>query len=196
MEGVADQKDKAQKSDQGICATGAAPALSDRDEFQIECLRNARYHEDRERFFARIHKAAMFFVVVSGTAAFAWVKASAVLGAAVAVVALIDLVFDVSGKARLHASLRRRIYDLLAQLEDKTRTVEQLREQAVRVYADEPPCMYAANIIAFNGAMDFMNRPPAFQYKVEWYHRWFRNVWSFAGTKFQTYAEINVPKSA
>jgi hypothetical protein len=183
-----------QAQDETEGTAGAATALSPREEFEIDCLRNARYHEDRERFFARIHRGIMFIVVLSGTASFAFVKASPYMAAAVTLVGLTDLVFDVSGKARLHAALRRRVYDLLAQLEDKSRTVEQLREQAVRVYADEPPCMYAANIIAYNGAMSLLNRPKQHQYKVEWYHWLFRNVWAFAETKFKTYEELNAPK--
>src|ERR1700712_1609748 len=116
-------------------AAGAATSLelSPREEFVIECLRNARYHEDRERFFARIHRTAMFLVVASGTATFAWVKAAPYLTALLTLAGLLDLVFDVSGKARLHASLRRRVYDLLAQAEDTTRTVEILREQSIRI---------------------------------------------------------------
>jgi hypothetical protein len=50
-------------------------ALTPREEFVIDCLRNARYHEDRERFFARIHRTA-FVTVASGTATFAWLKAA------------------------------------------------------------------------------------------------------------------------
>lgn len=178
----------------GISA-GAASALeiSERDLFLIDCLRNARYHEDRERFFARIHRTAMFVVVASGTATFAWIKAAPFLAGVTTLAGLLDLVFDISGKARLHASLRRRIYDILAQLEDTSRSLENLREQAVRIYADEPPCMHAVNIIAFNGAMEFLHRPKKYQYKIEWYQRFFRHVWSFASTDFKTYDELSKP---
>jgi hypothetical protein len=175
--------------DKGV-ASGAAPALSPRDEFIIDCLRNARYHEDRERFFARIHRGAMFCVVASGTATFAWVRAAPVFAGIITLAGLLDLVFDVSGKARLHASLRRRVYDILAQAEDPTRSIESLREQAVRVYADEPPCMHAANFIAYNGAMESLHRPRHLQYKIEWYHRLLRHVWPFASTEFKTYGEL------
>jgi hypothetical protein len=167
--------------------------LTPRDEFVIECLRNARYHEDRERFFAGTHKTAMFVVVVSGTATFAWLKAAPYLAAIITLAGLLDLVFDISGKARLHASLRRQVYEILAQTEDSKRNLESLREQAIRVYADEPPCMHAANYIAFNGAMDAMHRPRAFQYKIEWYHRLLRHVWPFAPTEFKTFSELAKP---
>jgi hypothetical protein len=168
----------------------ASIGLTAREEFVIDCLRNARYHEDRERFFARIHKGAMFCVVASGTATLAWVRKAPVFAVIITLAGLLDLVFDICGKARLHASLRRRIYDLLAQAEDSTRSIESLREQAVQVYADEPPCMHAANIIAFNGAMESLHRPRQFQYKIEWYHRFLRHVWPFASTNFKTYGEL------
>jgi hypothetical protein len=182
------------RNNQGLPA-GAAPSveLSPREEFVIECLRNARYHEDRERFFARIHRTAMFIVVVSGTATFAWVKAAHYLTALLTLAGLLDLVFDVSGKARLHASLRRRVYDILAQAEDPARSIEGLREQAVSVYADEPPCMHAANLIAFNGAMDSLHRPRSLKYKIGWHHRLFRHVWPFASTEFKTYGDVSRP---
>jgi hypothetical protein len=186
----------ASKADAGhaTTATGAEAALTPREDFVIECLRNARYHEDRERFFARIHRIAMFVTVASGTATFAWLKTAPWTApwflSLITLAGLLDLVFDVSGKARLHASLRRRIYDILAQTEDSDRKLENLREQAVKVYADEPPSMHAANMIAFNGAMESMHRPHRYLYKIEWYHRFFRNVWPFATTNFKTFGDI------
>jgi hypothetical protein len=168
----------------------AAVDISDRDSFLIECLRDTRYHEDRERYFARWHKFAMFVVVVSGTATFANWASLPWIGAVVTLAGLLDLVFDVSGKARLHASLRRRVYDILAQIEDPSRQLDPLKEQLVRVYADEPPTMHAANMVAFNGAMEFLHRPREFQYVLKFRHRIFRNIWSFASTEFKTYEEM------
>jgi hypothetical protein len=183
------------RDDKGV-SSGPTPALSPREEFIIDCLRNARYHEDRERFFAGIHKLSMFFVVASGTATFAWIKAATFFAGIITIAGLLDLVFDISGKARLHASLRRRIYDILAQAEDPSRSMDSLREQAVRVYADEPPCMHAANMIAYNGAMQSFHRPQQFHYKIEWYHRLLRHVWPFASTNFKTYGELAKTKPA
>jgi hypothetical protein len=89
-------------------SAGPAPTepteITARQSFQIRCLRNVHYHEDRERFFARWHRLTMFVVVLGGAATFAplgryWIAASVVT-----VAGLIDLVFDVSGKP---ASTRR-----------------------------------------------------------------------------------------
>ena len=170
--------------------------LTERDSFRISLVRNAHYHEDRERFFARLHRIAMFVVVASGTATFAFVKATPILAAVITLAGLIDLVFDVSGKARLHASLRRRIYDVLAQSEDEIRTVAQLKEQAVRIYADEPPCMHAVNALAYNAAMLAFNRPQRYLFKIPPVYRFLRHWFSFASVKFQTHEEVEDAKNA
>lgn len=159
-------------------------------------VRNAHYHEDRERFFARIHRVAMFIVVVSGTATFAWARAIPYLAAIITLTGLIDLVFDVSGKARLHASLRRRIYDVLAQTEDVSRSDAQLKEQAVRIYADEPPCMHAVNAMAYNAAMLAFDRPHKYLFKIDPFYRVMRHWFAFASTKFKTYEELEAEKKA
>jgi hypothetical protein len=143
-----------------------------------------------------MHSAAMFVVVASGTASFAFVRATPYLAGIITLVGLTDLVFDVSGKARLHATLRRRVYDLLAISENHEYPISKLREQAAQIYGDEPPCMHAANYIAFNGAMEFWHRPREYLYKIEWYHRWFRHCWSFASTKFKTFDEIERASNA
>jgi hypothetical protein len=58
----------------GAAAAEAGSPLDERTEFKIECLKNARYHEDREAFFSRLHKATMLVAVLGGTASFAFVK--------------------------------------------------------------------------------------------------------------------------
>jgi hypothetical protein len=177
-------------SDTAAATAGSATALTPRQELVIECLRNARYHEDRERFFSWVHKSAMFVVVAAGTASFASLKAEPQWAAIITLTGLLDLVFDISGRARLHGSLRRRFYDLPAQSEIPTISDESLREQATRIYGDEPPCMHAANVIAYNGAMDSFHRPRKYLYKIEWYHRLLRHVWPFASTQFKTFGEL------
>jgi hypothetical protein len=166
--------------------------LTERAAFQSRCLRNARYHEDRERFFAKWHKSTMFVVVAAGAASLVPLeKTYWILPAIITLAGLVDLVFDVSGKARLHASLRRRIYDLLAQAENGASDICKLHEEAIGVYADEPPCMHAVNALAYNGAMAAFDRPPKFYLKLSWHQRFFRNFWAFAETEFKTYEELD-----
>jgi hypothetical protein len=168
--------------------------LDDRTAFQIECLKNARYHEDREIFFARIHKLTMLIAVLGGTAAFAFVSQFKIFAGLVTIAGVTDLVFDVSGKARLHAALRRRVYDLLAQSEDASRDLAALKEQAVRIYADELPCMHAVNALAYNAAMQAFGRPEKYQFPVSVWHRALRHWWPFTVDDFRTYDELAKPK--
>jgi hypothetical protein len=190
--------DRTRPRSEGLGSRTAGPSTSarseeitDRQSFQITCLRDARYHEDRERFFAKIHKGTMFIVVAAGTAAIAPVETkSLIFPAIITLTGLVDLVFDVSGKARLHASLRRRIYELLADAQDEGSDLNKLRKRAIDVYADEPPCMHAVNMLAYNGAMAAFERPPILRIKITNWQRMFRNFWSFSSTDFKTFEEL------
>lgn len=188
----AGSQDRGGSSASGPAAPEVPGQLDERVSFRISLVRNAHYHEDRERFFARLHRVAMFIVVASGTASFAFVRATPLWAGVTTLAGLIDLVFDVSGKARLHASLRRRIYDLLAQSEDDTRPLPQLREQAVRIYADEPPCMHAVNALAYNAAMLAFNRPQKYLFEIRPFYRIVRHWYSFTSAQFKTREEIEL----
>jgi hypothetical protein len=157
---------------------------------QIECVRNARYHEDRELFFSRLHKVTMLIAVLGGAASFAFVSQFKIFAALVTIAGVVDLVFDVSGKARSHAALRRRVYDVLAQTEDPTRTLASLKEQAVRIYADEPPTMHAVSALAYNAAMQAFDRPEKYQFPISTWHRALRHWWPFTAEDFKTREEI------
>jgi hypothetical protein len=178
-------------SSPGPEATEGSKKITERESFQITCLRNVHYHEDRERFFARLHKIVMFVVVSAGAATFAplqhkyWIAASIITLAG-----LVDLVFDVSGKARLHASLRRRIYDILSEAQDNSVDLTKLRRRAIDVYADEPPCMHAVNALAHNAAIAAFERPPKQQFKISGWQRFWRNVWPYPSVIFKTFDEM------
>ena len=165
--------------------------LTDFDKFRMSCLRIARYHEDRERFFAGVHRISMFVVVGSGTASFASFKEFWPYFALIITLAgLLDLVFGISDKARLHGFIRRQMYDLLAQSETDKRSIEDLKEQLIRISAEEPPYMRAVNELAYNSVMITWGRDQRHLVQTRWYHRLFRNVISFASTRFRTYDEV------
>ena len=175
----------------GPSSTEGSAEITPRQSFQISCLSNTHYHEDRERFFARWHKLTMFVVVLGGAATFApleqkyWIAASFVT-----IAGLIDLVFDVSGRARLHASLRRRIYEILAEAQDEDVDLIKLKKRAIDVYADEPPCMHAVNALAHNSAMAAFERPKKLQIKMTPRQRFWRNVYPYPQTTFKTFEEL------
>jgi hypothetical protein len=114
----------------------------------------------------------------------------------IAFAGLVDLVFDVSGKARLHASLRRRIYDILAEAQDEDANLGKLERRLIDIYADEPPCMHAVNALAHNSALDSFERPKELRMKIAWWQRFFRNVWPFPQTDFKTFEELDKARVA
>ncbi|MDB5596245.1 MAG: hypothetical protein JWM36_3206 [Hyphomicrobiales bacterium] len=152
--------------------------MNELDDLRFEIIRGAMYHDDLERHYARLHRWIMFIVIFSGTAAAAnmlpaqpilwwpWAEPSkpvlALLLSLLSTLAgTVDIVWDVSGKARLHSSLKRQAYDLLADCEDADCDARQMRQRIVRTLVDEPPILHAANALAFNGAaqnMDYRRR--------------------------------------
>lgn len=165
--------------------------LSDLEKFRMSCLRIARYHEDREHYFACVHRLSMFVVVGSGTASFATFKESwPYYAAGITLAGLLDLVFDISDKARLHGFIRRQMYELLAQIETGKRSLEDLREQAIRISAEEPPYMRVVNELAWNSVMITYGRDRRHLVRIRWYQRLLRHVISFASTDFKTYDDL------
>ncbi len=174
-----------------IVSAASAPAEIDTElGFKIRCLSSALYHEDRERFFAWLHRWAMFFVVASGTAAFLPIKAEhpLLLTGIATFAGLIDLVFDVSGKARLHATLRKQIYAVLADVGHID--LKELERRLTLIYADEPPCMHAANAVAYNRAMVSYGRPADALLTTGWRGSIVRHFWPFTHNDFPTNAEV------
>jgi hypothetical protein len=150
--------------------------MTERQRIEFRCVRNAAYHEDFEYHYARAHRVLMFVVVAVGTFAAGmslatWLSQThdsiyPVLGTSGAVLAgLIDLVWDVDGRARLHASLRRKCFDLLARLR-AGESEDNIDAELIRTYADEPPTKHAVNALAFNAAVDAMGRPGWQKYRV------------------------------
>lgn len=167
--------------------------ISHFDAFRVKCLASARYHEDRERFFAWVHKSAMFLVVAFGTASLATIRnASPVLPILITLAGTIDLVFDVSGKARLHSTLRKQIYSILADAELPADDLASLERRLTLVYADEPAAMHAVNAVAYNGAMASLGRPEKYFLKVDWWPRFIRHLWPYAANSFKTYEELGL----
>lgn len=171
------------RPDQGAAADPAS-SLTDIQSFEIKCLASALYHEDRERFFAWTHRAAMFLVVASGTAALSPLKETYPVGipAFITLIGLLDLVFDLSGKARLHATLRKQIYAILADVGHDD--LKDLERRLTLVYAEEPPCMHAVNALAYNQAMRSYGRPDEFQLVIGWRETMLRHLWPFTPASF------------
>lgn len=111
------------------------------------------------------------------------------ISAAVATLAgLLQLVFDFGGRARTHEFLQRRFYELIAEISETKNPKEDdlLRWEAAlnRLYSEEPPPMRALDAIAYNAAVDALDRDKKGRIRLRWYHALFSQVWPYSETAF------------
>ncbi len=137
------------------CQTRAASAeakgqmmesLSDLEfSFAIEVA----YHDARQAFFEGAHRWAMFLTIMLGTTAITKFGSERSLALFAALVAAADIAFDFMGRAQRHADLRRRYYEVLAEMA-KSEDGNDVRFQALYmvISADEPPLYLWASKIA------------------------------------------------
>lgn len=148
-------------ADNATLPAAEAVGVRSRASIQFDVLRNALYHDARLRHFEWAHRTLMFLIVLSGTAGVAklfdgsgWDR---LFGAATALMATLDLVLDLRGRARLHEDLKRRYYLLLAEIEeDVAPTDTQLTRwygRLIRITADEPVTYRAVDAAAYNEAV-------------------------------------------
>lgn len=100
----------------------------------VSCLANAHYHSSREAYLDTVHRWFMFFVIALGAAALTDALPKLIdlvfgttinpalfkeaCAAFVAIIAALDLTFDLSNRARSHAMMKRRYYELLASVRE------------------------------------------------------------------------------
>lgn len=139
----------------------ASEDLSDlRSDVRFHALRNANYHSARLRWFELQHRVLMFSIVLFGTAGVAQLfgQGSGILSAITALLAALDLVLDLRGKAQLHDALKRRYYMVLAKLdEEPDASAEKLRRwhaRIIKITAEEPVTYRAVDALARNEAID------------------------------------------
>ena len=136
----------------------AGTTSAEMNDIKFESLKGAFYHEGREAHFDFIHRVLLFSVTLLGTATASQFLAnnpvlSTWTGLATAVVGLIDLVFNLSGKAREHGFLKRRFVELSSFCDNPIWNSQMLNERLASIYADEPPQFRCANAIAYNNAL-------------------------------------------
>lgn len=167
-----------------------------RHDVRFAALRNAFYHSARLRFYEWQHRALMFAIVLFGTGGVANLfdknGGSQWLAGVTALLATLDLVLDLRGKAQLHDALKRRYYLLLAKLDESPDAGErQLRRWHARIMqitADEPVTFRAVDAVAHNEATDTMGLDSGKkQVLTRHQYRW-RNLCTYQGVTFP-YAE-------
>lgn len=171
--------------------TSGSPATKEAVEgLRCDLLMNARYHASREAFLDSIHRILMFLIIVLGAAAitdllganFYWTKG--VFAACAAVFAAIDLTADLSNRARCHALMKRRYFELLADLTSGQKNIVDVEAHMHRCSADEEPAFHALLAVCWNAAQEMVYGDLAHAYKIPPWHVALKNFFRF-GRKYQ-----------
>ena len=165
------------------------------DDLRFDLLRSALYNGARERWYAGLHRLVMFGTTIAGTGAAAsilgnqpdWIAAGAAL--LVAALSTSDLVLDLSGKARLHNSLRGRFFELLSETETikgSPKELASIKSRMTLIYGDEPPTMRALDAICWNEAYQSTNPEAELKKmsRVTAPQHMLRHIWAFPGVSF------------
>ncbi|WP_439523215.1 hypothetical protein [Marivita sp.] len=176
------------------------------DLIRFNVLRNALYHVARRRSLERINRFFNFMVIVLGTAAVADLITvfdlrvpPEAIGAAIAIVGALQLVFDFGRAARDHQALQREYYHLLADIEGVIAPSEdQLAEwysRMIRITADETPALKAIDSKAYNDTIDAMEWDRDQRLVIPWWHKPFAGFVSFEGFEYPKAIEIKERKA-
>ncbi|TPE45079.1 hypothetical protein [Amaricoccus solimangrovi] len=171
----------------------------DADNLRFNTLRNALYHTARRRHYEGVARYFNLFVILLGTAAVSdmlgvYGITQAQIGAAVAIVGALQLVFDFGRQARDHQVLQRDYYRLLAEIEadtePTTESLAQWRGEMMLITADEPPVLRAVDAKAYNDALDASGVYPLTErLRIPWYQRLLGRFLSFEGFSYKKLSE-------
>jgi hypothetical protein len=167
-----------------------------KDGLRCDLLMNARYHSVREAFLDSVHRVLMFLIIVLGAAAISnlfnapFVKE--VFAACAAVFAALDLTADLSNRARQHALMKRRYFEMLADLTTGQSPVE-IEAKMHRCSAEEEPAFHALLSLSWNAAQEMVYGDYADKYPVPLRHRLLKNVRRYAEV---SYKPIKGPRPA
>jgi hypothetical protein len=155
---------------------------------------NARYHATREAFLDNVHRWFMFAVIALGAAALidifpqtnshGAVGLKEIFAATAAIIAALDLTFDLSNRARTHSLMKRRYFELIADLVAKDKTPEQVEACIERFNADEEPAYHALIATSYNAAQEMVYGKDAYSYAIPRFHLACKNFWRFGGTTY------------
>lgn len=169
--------------------------ITPQESLAVTLLRNIRYHEDRQDFFALVNRVFNFAVLMSGTAVVTTLAHAdkpgvtpTVFATGTTVISAVQLIWDPGQKQFLHESLRTRFLDLLADL--SSGNVAEVRMRAAKLYSSEPPTYYAVDALAFNAAQKAQERPDTTLIAVDFWQRRTRNLIRFTSTKFVSLGDI------
>lgn len=180
--------------------------IPDRENIRFNVLRNALYHTARRRTFERWNRIFNLLVILLGTAAaadaLAAVQVSQVwIGLAVAVVGALQLVLDFAGQARVHQTLQRDYYLLLADIEatlaPSAGQCAEWQGRMIRITADEPPLLRAIDAKAYNDALDATSAQTSPErLHIPLLHRLLGGIVPFEGARYLKLDELEGRNSA
>jgi len=180
-------------ADKGLSGNPSSGAASSALEgFRVDCLMNARYHSAREAFLDGVHRWLMFGIIVFGSAVvidlfesvFPSSFVKALFAAFPVILGALDLTFDLSNRARIHAQIKRRYFELLADVAERMKTMEQAEAAMHRCSADEEPAYHALLATAWNAAQEMVYGDRAKHYKLSWWERGAKQFRRFEGSRF------------
>lgn len=156
----------------------------------LNCLMNARYHSAREAFLDAVHRWFMFGIIIAGAGAVSGLfeqlvpNFNIICGTIAAVLGAADLAFDLSNRARAHALMKRRFFELLSDLRDGQKTIAHVEACAHRYSADEEPAYHALLMGSWNAAQRSVYGDRAELLEIPLLHRLLQNFWRFEGRDY------------
>lgn len=181
-----------QRSGQAEQRSSATAADEAEDLIGIECaiLTNTRYHEVREGFLDAVHRWLMFLIIVTGASAVTDIMPEKALvkeafAALAVILAALDLAFDLSNRARAHNFMKRRYYELYADLLEAKRTAAETRACLQRFSAEEEPPFTVVLNSQWNATLDSVfgkGKGPLQRVEINCFHRLLMHFFRFPGT--------------
>jgi hypothetical protein len=181
-------------------SAASGPVAASLTALRCSCLMNARYHATREAFLDNVHRWFMFAVIMLGAGALidifphpaapqGSVGLKELFAASAAVIAALDLTFDLSNRARTHSLMKRRYFELIADLVAGDKTVEQVEACIERFNADEEPAYHALVATSYNAAQEMVYGKDAYSYTIPRFHLACKNFWRFGGRTYRHSAQ-------
>jgi hypothetical protein len=174
---------------QGRKPTHTATPIPTLRQIQKECIFNMHYHAGREAYLDASHRWLMFLVIVFGTSAVVdifpslpWVKVA--LSAAAAVMGALDLTFDLSGRARNHAVMKRRYSDVLTSCLRNADELAVARSSLMELAGEEEPAYHALIALSHNMAESQVYGDDDEHLHVPWHHKKLKNIVRFEGANY------------
>ena len=168
--------------------------------FLHDCERCARYHAARRAFFDAWHRWMMVAVLISGSAAIATLTETIGLSSAwtvglmfvPVVVGALNMVWNLTHRARDHEMLARRFYDLAGRINanraDES-AVEEWRADLIGINRDEPAAYHALNAECGNAASQALGHGRDTMQRVRWWQQALRHWWRFSPKDFPRNAD-------